>query len=177
MIALSAESGEQIWSTKVGIHQNDEVMELPDPPTGITVFPGHFGGVETPMAYSEGMVYAPVVNLGSEATSQWSRTFDFQEGTGELVAIEANSGDIVWAYEFDSMVFGAATVVNDLVFTSTYDGVIYAFDKYNGTLEWSYESPAGINAWPAVSEDKIIFPAGVQTGDQEPILIAFRLDK
>ena len=75
------------------------------------------------------------------------------------------------------MVFGAATVVNDLVFTSTFDGMIYAFNKYTGSLVWDYQSPAGINAWPAVSGDTIVFPAGVPTETQEPILMAFRLAK
>ena len=122
-------------------------------------------------------MYVSVVYLGSKAISQWSETFDFGEGTGELVAIETNNGDVVWSHEFESMVFGAATVVNDLVFTSTFDGMIYAFDKYTGSLLWNYQSPAGINAWPAVSGDTILFPAGVPTETQEPILIAFRLAK
>tara|TARA_Y100000588_G_scaffold173256_1_gene187076 strand:- start:1503 stop:3194 length:1692 start_codon:yes stop_codon:yes gene_type:complete len=177
VMALDSTSGKQIWETEVGMHENDKLTELPDPPDTVTVFPGHFGGIETPMAVSEGIVYVPVVNLGSKATSQWSETFDFGEGTGELVAIETNNGDVVWSHEFESMVFGAATVVNDLVFTSTFDGMIYAFDKYTGSLLWNYQSPAGINAWPAVSGDTILFPAGVPTETQEPILIAFRLAK
>ena len=177
VMALNSDSGKQIWETEVGIHENDKLTTLPDPPTTVTVFPGHFGGIETPMAVSEGIVYVPVVNLGSKATSQWSETFDFGEGTGELVAIETNSGEIVWSHNFESMVFGAATVVNDLVFTSTFDGMIYAFNKYTGSLVWDYQSPAGINAWPAVSGDTILFPAGVPTETQEPILMAFRLAK
>ena len=177
VMALNADSGKQIWETEVGIHENDKLTELPDPPDTVTVFPGHFGGIETPMAVSEGVVYVPVVNLGSKATSQWSETFDFGEGTGELVAIDADTGDVIWTHDFESMVFGGATVVNDLVFTSTFDGMIYAFDKYTGSLVWDYQSPAGINAWPAVSGDTILFPAGVPTETQEPILIAFRLAK
>ena len=177
VIALNSDTGKQIWKTEVGIHENDKVTELPDPPDTLTVFPGHFGGIETPMAVSDGLVYVPVVNLGSKATSQWSETFDFGEGTGELVAIDTDTGDVIWSHDFESMVFGAATVVNDLVFTSTFDGMIYAFDKYTGTLVWEYQSPAGINAWPAVSGDTILFPAGVPTETQEPILIAFRIAK
>ena len=177
VMALDSVSGKQIWETEVGIHENDKLTELPDPPDTVTVFPGHFGGIETPMAVSEGIVYVPVVNLGSKATSQWSETFDFGEGTGELVAIETGSGDVIWSHDFESMVFGAATVVNDLVFTSTFDGMIYAFNKYTGSVVWDYQSPAGINAWPAVSGDTILFPAGVPTETQEPILMAFRLSK
>jgi alcohol dehydrogenase (cytochrome c) len=75
------------------------------------------------------------------------------------------------------MVFGAATIVNDLVFTSTFNGMIHAFDRFTGQELWAFQAPAGINAWPAVSRDTILFPTGVQLGPEPPALIAFQLGK
>jgi len=185
VVAFDADSGDTIWETSVGIHQNDHLEVIPpvtsydkpwgDPGEPIPVFPGHFGGVETPMAYQDGIVYAPVVNLGAWTTPEWSETFPFSEGTGELVAIDVNNGNILWTKQFDAMVFGAATIVNDLVFTSTFDGMIYAFDRFTGQELWTFQAPAGINAWPAVSRDTILFPTGVQLGTEPPALIAFKL--
>jgi outer membrane protein assembly factor BamB len=40
---------------------------------------------------------------------------------------------------------GGATVVNDLVFTATYNGKIYAYNKKTGELVWEYQAPGGIN--------------------------------
>ena len=185
VVAFDADSGDTLWETSVGIHQNDDLEVIPpvtsydkpwgDPGEPIPVFPGHFGGVETPMAYQDGIVYAPVVNLGAWTTPEWSETFPFSEGTGELVAIDVNNGNILWTKQFDAMVFGAATIVNDLVFTSTFDGMIYAFDRFTGQELWTFQAPAGINAWPAVSRDTILFPTGVQLGTEPPALIAFKL--
>jgi outer membrane protein assembly factor BamB len=56
--------------------------------------------------------------------------------------------------------FGGATVVNDLVFTSTLDGMVYALNRADGSEAWSWQAPAGINATPAVAGDTIVVPAG-----------------
>jgi outer membrane protein assembly factor BamB len=127
------------------------------------------------MAYADGIVYVPVVNLGAWVTPTWSESLEFSEGTGEMVALNVGNGSVLWSTQFDSMVFGAATVVNDLVFTSTFDGMIYALNRETGKEVWSYQAPAGINAWPAVAGDTIIFPAGVEIGMGQPVLIAFRI--
>jgi len=183
--AFDADSGRKFWETKVGVHENSDLTSVPqvvsyekpwgEPGKPIRVFPGHYGGVETPMAYADGIVYVPVVNLGAWVTPTWSESLEFSEGTGEMVALNVGNGSVLWRTQFDSMVFGAATVVNDLVFTSTFDGMIYALNRETGKEVWSYQAPAGINAWPAVAGDTIIFPAGVEIGMGQPVLIAFRI--
>ena len=174
VIAFEADSGEVLWETGVGLHKNDHLDSI-SAGGEVEVFPGIAGGVETPMAYADGVVYVPVVNWGALFPTTAARALPFSTGTGELVAIDVKTGGIVWKQEFGSMVFGAATVVNDLVFTSTFDGMIYAFDRKTGTQIWTYQAPVGINGWPAVAGDTIIFPAGVPTGDAAPALLAFRI--
>jgi hypothetical protein len=36
---------------------------------------------------------------------------------------------------------------------------------------WTFQAPAGINAWPAVAGDTIVWPAGL---GREPVLFALR---
>jgi len=165
-------TGSTLWETKVGSHENSELTELPE---GVTkVSPGPLGGVETPMAFADGVVYVPVVNMTVEYTPAEfvGASFDLGTATGELIAIDAATGQILWDKKIDQMVVGAATVVNDLVFTSTFSGMIYAFDRKTGDEIWNYQAPGGINGWPAVSEDTIIFPVGL---GQNPVLLALRL--
>ena len=71
-----------------------------------------------------------------------------------------------------SPLFGGATVVSDLVFTATFDGTITALRVEDGTIAWRYEASGGINAWPAVSGDTIVWAVGLGA---PPQLIAFRL--
>ena len=72
---------------------------------------------------------------------------------------------------FDSLNVGGATVINDLVFTATFNGMIYALQRDTGRVAWQFEAPAGVNAWPAVAGDTIVWPCG--TGSK-PSLIALR---
>lgn len=184
IIAFDRETGETIWRTPVGIHQNDNLTEIPAGET-VTVYPGILGGVETPMAYADGIVYAPVLNLptehsptgwgaetGTEALTNADARTPVGQGTGEVVALDAASGQILWSHEFDSGLYAGVTVVSDLIFTATFDGMIYALNRSTGETVWSYQAPAGINAWPAVADDTIVWPAG--TGDN-PSLVALRL--
>ncbi|MEI6127479.1 MAG: PQQ-binding-like beta-propeller repeat protein, partial [Pseudomonadota bacterium] len=170
--AFDRTTGDILWQTAVGEHMNDDLTTLPEGIT--TVLPGPLGGVETPMAYADGVVYVPVVNLsaGYTPTELVASSIDFSKGTGELVALDVNTGAILWDNKFGSSNFGAATVVNNVVFTATFDGKIYAFDSKFGKELWTYQAAGGINGWPAAAGDTILFPVGLGT---PPQLIAFKL--
>ena len=168
--AFNRDSGAILWIADVGRHENDQLAVLP--PGNTTVYPGALGGVETPMAYANGTVYVPYVDLYTNWTPISSLSIGvenapqaeiqpFTEGTGGLVAIEVDTGKILWDRKLDSINVGGATVVNDLVFTATFDGTIYAFDGMTGEQVWNFTAPAGINAWPAVANDTIVWPCGV----------------
>ena len=161
--AFNRDTGTLLWQTDVGEHQNDTLTVLP--PGNTRVLPGVLGGVETPIGYSvsDNILYVPVVDLFTDwnSTSLNASTLDFTKGTGELVAINVSTGNILWNKTFSSINVGAATVVNDLVFTATFDGTIYGFKTTTGEQLFNYTAPAGINAWPAVARNMIVWPAGV----------------
>jgi len=170
--AFDRVSGEIYWETPVGQHQNDELTDLPSGTT--TVLPGPDGGILTPMACQDGVIYAAVVNHAGDYTPTEfiESTYDDNGGTGEFVAIEISTGKPLWSHTFNSIAIGGATVVNDLVFTSTLDGMIYALDRNTGQELWNYQAPGGINGWPAVAGDFIVFPIGLGPKAE---LIAFQI--
>ncbi len=59
------------------------------------------------------------------------------------MAIDTASGKPLWRHELDSLCLGAATIVNDLVFTSTYNGKIYAYSRKTGEQIWMLFKPVG----------------------------------
>ena len=164
--------GAVLWDTPVGIHQNDDLTEFEGE---IEVLPGNAGGVVTPIAVADGIVYVSVVNAPTTYKP------DVPEGTGtslgvhpsQLVAIAAATGDIVWDTDLPGDSFGGATVVNDLVFTSVITGVILALDRETGEIVWGHQAAGGINGWPAVAGDTILIPVGF--GDPG-FLLALRLE-
>ncbi len=173
VVAFDRATGSVIWTTKVGEHKNDELTVLPS--KGITrVLPGPVGGVETPMAYAKGVVFVPYLNIFADYTPTGLviKTFDLSKGTGGVTALDATNGKVLWETKLSSINVGGATVVNDLVFTSTNDGMIYALRADNGKIVWSYLAPGGINGWPAVVGDTLLMPVGLGS---QPMLIAFRV--
>ena len=186
VVAANQETGEELWRVPVGKHMNDDLQELPADEY-VEVLPGTLGGVETPMAFADGVLYVPVYNMSSyySATEMDPTSIDITKTTGQLVALDGATGNVLWDVEQPSGLLAGATVVNDLVFTGALDGVVRAYGTADGTLAWSWQAGAGLNAPFAVSGDYLYVPAGgpfiasSDTEDPAPEsaqeLIAFRL--
>lgn len=162
VVAADSDTGKELWRTPVGKHQNDNLQELPADGSTVEVFPGTLGGVETAMAFAEGIVFAPIVNVATAygATALDPTSLDFSKGTGQLVALEAATGKILWDVELPTSAYAGATVVNDVVFTGGLDGIIRAFKVDDGKALWTWQAPAGVNAPLAASGDYLYVPAG-----------------
>jgi len=170
VVAFDAQTGEQLWKTSVGQHQNDEVQSIPAGQT-ITVLPGGYGGVETPMALVDGVVYVPIVNAAAQFSATHLVSQALSTGTGELDALDVNTGKILWASPLKEPDVGGATVAGDLVFTSTYTGQVLAFNRSSGHQVWSWQSPVGVNSPPTIVGDMVLLPAGLGS---TPMLVALK---
>lgn len=183
VIAFDAKSGKPVWKKAVGKHNGHdddgllamrgETSKLKLP---MLVYPGSLGGVIAPMASDDKNVYVPVINAPLEVTSQTERQ---EPGplNGELVALDLKSGALQWRHEFATAPpFGFTTVANDLVFTTTSDGKVQAFETSSGRLTWQAELPAGTNSGVAIEGDTLIAPAGLASAEgQTPEIVAYRL--
>jgi alcohol dehydrogenase (cytochrome c) len=176
VLAWDRVSRERLWERDVGLHRNDR-GPLPEKPA--TICPGLYGGVETPMAHADGRLYVPVVDLCVTASVdryQALHTVDPFDGAGRMVALDDESGEVVWDRRLPLPVFSCATVSNDVVFTATFDGTVYALAADDGRTLWSAKARAGINACPAVAGDLLVIGAGVALGDESELeVVAFRV--
>jgi alcohol dehydrogenase (cytochrome c) len=173
--AYRADDGKQLWTRSVGTHLHD-TGPLPRKP--YRILPGDLGGVETPMALADSRLFVPWLDLAATAGSTGQQGgFNFRGGRGGLTAIDAATGKVDWQQKLPSMDFGAATVANDVVFTSDYAGTIYAFDTQTGKTLWTVKAPAGINAFPSIDGDTLLVGAGATGFFKKPQfqLIAYSL--
>jgi alcohol dehydrogenase (cytochrome c) len=157
--AWNSSTGQALWALSVGKHLNDTG---PLPKKQVTVCPGDFGGVETPMAQANGTLFVPWLNLCalSSATSFNLPPENFGRATGGLTAVDAATGKVKWTRHLPHANFGAATVANDVVFTSDFTGKIYAYSTDIGRRLWTAQASAGINAFPAVTANMLLVGAG-----------------
>lgn len=161
VFALNAETGEVIWQTPVGRHENDDLQEVPEDEV-IAVYPGNLGGVETPFAYAHGMLFTPLLNSPTYVTPTGNTEGpeSLATATGQLVALNAATGEIVWDIELASPLFAGATVVNDVIFTGGLDGVVRGFNTANGEQVFSYQTASGLSAPLAIWGDYLLVPSG-----------------
>ncbi|MGH2551521.1 MAG: PQQ-binding-like beta-propeller repeat protein, partial [Thermomicrobiales bacterium] len=163
VVAADASTGKELWRTPVGQHQNDDLTELPLD-SYVQVLPGILGGVESPLAYADGVVFAPVLNFptGFNATGLDFSSFanGFGSATGQLVALDAATGAILWDVSQPTGTVAGAIVANDVVFTGGLDGVVHGYATKDGSEVFTYQTTAGLNAPFAISGDYLYVPSG-----------------
>jgi outer membrane protein assembly factor BamB len=158
--AYRRDTGKLLWGpVSVGLHENDELTELTQ---RTRVLPGGFGGVLTPPALADGVVYVAALNAGTAHEPSGMKQFSSELGTmnGDLVAIDAKTGKILWDASVDGDPTGGVTVINDLVITATLQGNVIAYSRDRGEEIWRWTAPGGINAWLSVSGDTLVIPVG-----------------
>jgi outer membrane protein assembly factor BamB len=172
VVAVDAGTGEVVSDTPVGVHENDDLDELTGP---TEVLPGLFGGVLTPPAVADGVLFAPTVNAPSLHEPGKENFFGGAPlGTmhGQLVAVDVARGEVVWDTEVPGDPLGGALVVGDLVLTATMQGDILAVDRATGEVVRTIRAPGGVNGWPAATRDTIVWPVAMA---QPAALVAYRV--
>ncbi|OCX66575.1 quinoprotein [Thioclava sp. SK-1] len=84
-------------------------------------------------------------------------------GFGEMVALDAATGGVIWRQKFAAPVGGAPTIANGLVYAVSRDGSVWAVRPGDGKVQWLMEgmpSPSamtGVSA-PAATSSAVVFP-------------------
>jgi alcohol dehydrogenase (cytochrome c) len=186
VIELNRKTGELIWETPVGKHNghdNDGLLTIGEAKKKLkfpfTVYPGILGGVESQLASNGTNVYAAVNNLGSTYTNDLEsgiQTGNVFKGTGVMDDLNQKTGKLVWSHQFASSPYGGATVSNDVVFTTTFDGSLWALSAKTGKALWQQQLSAGTNATVAVSGGYVITAASLPlTATQTADIVAYKL--
>jgi alcohol dehydrogenase (cytochrome c) len=193
LIELSAQTGKLLWKLPVGVHtghENDGLLTEHATPTSpiplpakFTLEPGVFGGVESQLASNGSATFAAVNNLAVPLTTthglaESGKAFaaSIPKATGEMVAVDQDTGKIEWDDKLPSSPYGAATITNNVVFTTTYNGYLYAFNAATGAIALKTPLSAGSNAPVTIDGDYVIVGAGSAVAkSQQPLIIAYKL--
>ncbi len=192
IIELDAQTGKLLWQRPVGGHdghENDGRLTEHATPTSRGLLPANYclepslyGGVLTELASNGSTTFAAINDLALAAspsgfTGSLSSQFQAVENAvGEMVAVNQDTGKIEWDTPLPSSPYGAATVTNDVVFTTTFKGYLYALDATTGAILFQTPMSAGSNAPVAVDGDYVIAGAGVPLSKTEQdMIIAYKL--
>jgi outer membrane protein assembly factor BamB len=194
LIELNAQTGKLIWKLPVGLHNghdNDGLLTEHAKPTShvglpqqFCLEPGFYGGIETQLASNGSTTFAAVNDFPAPVcgtmtgcpTSKSAAIAAVFRATGEMVAVNQDTGQADWVTKLPSSPYGAATVTNNVVFTTTLRGDLYALNTATGAILRKIPLPAGTNAPVTVDGDYVIAGAGVPlSAAQQPQIIAYKL--
>jgi outer membrane protein assembly factor BamB len=193
MIELNAQTGKLLWQLPVGGHsghEDDGVLTEHATPTSHDPLPANYclepslyGGMLTELASNGSTTFAAVNDWALAASptgftgSVASQVQALYNAGGEMVAVNQDTGTVIWDTPLPSMLFGAATVTNDVVFTTTFKGYLYALDATTGAILFSTPMSALANAPVAVDGDYVIAGAGLAapSSKQRNMIIAYKL--
>jgi outer membrane protein assembly factor BamB len=184
--ALNAQSGTVVWKTPVGEHNghdNDSLLALTHQLTlklPYTVAPGSLGGILSNMAVADGSVYVATLNVPITYTKPTSVDGDKSGGpvSGDIEALSLATGKVEWDTKVATLPLGAATVSNDLLFTTLFTGTLIALDRATGAIVYQHQLPTTTNAPIAVFGNTVLVPAGggktsAKSGGGHPQLVAY----
>jgi len=193
LIELNAQTGKLLWKLPVGVHSGPSnaglITENATPtsaialPAKFSLEPGVFGGVESQLATNGSTTFAAVNNLALPLTvkgaAESGKAYEasIPKATGEMIAVNQDTGKIEWDDKLPSSPYGAATITNNVVFTTTYSGDLYAFNVTTGAILLKTPLSAQTDAPVAISGDYVITGASVPsvTAHNQALIIAYRL--
>jgi alcohol dehydrogenase (cytochrome c) len=193
MIELDAQTGKLLWQLPVGGHsghEDDGVLTEHATPTSHDPLPAKYclepslyGGMLTELASNGSTTFAAVNDWALAASptgftgSITSQVKALYSAVGEMVAVNQDTGTVIWDTPLPSMLFGAATVTNNVVFTTTFSGYLYALDATTGAILFKAPMSALTNAPVAVDGDYVIAGSGLAapSSGQRNMIIAYKL--
>ena len=136
----------------------------PQPGAGVVIAPGIAGGANwSPSAYDPtrglffvGALHLPTVYIAHEVQRpdgtplQYASTQNTEEKWGTLTALNlADRGRVEWQVRMDEpLIGGVLATAGGLVFSGAGKGRFAAFAAGSGSLLWSFQCTAGVNAPP-----------------------------
>ena len=181
---MNARTGKLMWKVPVGDHNghdDDSLRALEHRSTlkpPLTILPGPLGGVLADLAVAGNSVYLATIDLPLTYTTFTLPTPTQSAGspTGEVEALSLATGKVEWDRKMPQLPLGAATVSNDLLFTSLYNGVLVALNRNTGAMVYRRQVPTSTNSPIAIAGNTVIVPAGgpiTRAGGGDPQVVAY----
>ena len=145
-----------LWKTKV----NEAIEATPVTGLGSVVVVDVFGGVYA-LQLSDGTKrWERQLDTGFQAAAAISAGGDGRDARvylgdveGNLSALSLDTGETVWTYATEGMIYGGPTFYDDTVLATSQDGNLYAVGIEDGQLRWQYETGDQLRCAATIADD------------------------
>ena len=77
--------------------------------------------------------------------------------TGQIIALDLNTGHRIWTYRLDSIASGSPVVAGDFVYVGLRGGRIVCLDRHTGVERWSFQAEELAHGSPVVQDGVLYF--------------------
>jgi len=133
-----------------------------------------FAGAFSQPAEAQNLAEGPTVFVGSNEGTPGG------ESGGAVYAIDAETGEEVWAFDADHWVRSDPIIVDGTLYVTSQDGFLYAINTATGEQEWQFDlgsvgeepspSVSGGNVYiggPGLNDDPAVYAIDSESGDLE----------
>lgn len=155
-------------------HQNDDVVDIPPIHDDRVIFYATGSGLVKAVIPDDGSLKWEI-DCGASISSQLGIGSYLYVGLsdGDILALDKNSGDIVWRKNIEYAIRGKAVENNDKVILGCTDGKVYCLSRIDGGIIWEYQSGGIIVANPVIhgntvligSYDKKFYSLNIESGE------------
>jgi len=121
LAALDIKTGQPKWVYAIEYERKFEAKNLHGYPPSAQTMPDAWDMFTSSPAVANGKVY-------------------FGSGDGNVYAVNADAGTLVWKFPTKDVVHASPAVVNNTVFIGSWDSYFYAIDAETGLEKWSFKS-------------------------------------
>jgi outer membrane protein assembly factor BamB len=121
LVALDIKTGQPKWVYAIEYERKFEARNLHGYPSAAQTIPDVFDIFTSSPAVANGKVY-------------------FGSGDGNVYAVDAQSGSLLWKFATKDVVHSSPAVVNNTVYIGSWDSYLYAIDADTGQGKWSFKS-------------------------------------
>ncbi|MEL6195347.1 MAG: PQQ-binding-like beta-propeller repeat protein, partial [Bacteroidota bacterium] len=149
IFALNYQTGEHLWSYFLG----DPLMSTPSIKDGIvyTAYPAGRGNIGLPPAKNIFSPSLPNQSYQNESPPKPELSTDGLQGTHVLIAMELESGKILWQKWIDGDIMSSPIVVDEELYCTTFPGTLYKLHAKTGEFLSAKASRA--TSAPTIVED------------------------
>ena len=116
----------------------------------------------TAAAYHAGRIFVTHNNwpAGFDPDNLFFPIFEDPANTSDLIALDANNGNILWRVPVASPTLGGILYSNGVVYTTHSLGLLRAYDSNTGAVLWEDQAGARAAAGPTISDGRLFVAHG-----------------
>jgi outer membrane protein assembly factor BamB len=121
LAALDIKTGQPRWVYAIEYERKFEAKNLHGLPSAAQTIPDAWDIFTSSPTIANGKVY-------------------FGGGDGNVYAVDAQNGTLIWKFSTKDVVHSSPAVVNNVVYIGSWDSYLYAIDSETGQEKWSFKS-------------------------------------